>query len=107
MSDLDLDALEKAAKNPSAYGPTRETVLALIAKAREAEGLRIRLASARKEIYEQDEDKDVLTADLATACAQLATAREALIRISDYMNKHTMTGTVARETLSQLPEASK
>ena len=95
------------------------TVLALIAKAREAEDFVGQIAAyhqseayfSAQAIMERDNaalaEIDTLTADLATARTQLATAREALIRISDYMNKHTMTGTVAREALSQLPEAPK
>ena len=97
MADLDLDALEASYTNTSRIA--EKDVYALIAKAREAEGLRAErdeaVADARQ-IAQTNlhaaahisgltdgsamlrAEIATLTADLTTARAQLATAREAL-----------------------------
>ena len=107
------------------------TVLALIAKAREAEWLRAEWDEAeRRADHHAESDlgqmelteaamKEVatLTADLATARAQLATAKQALERLSALTpgaansatprDLHLTVKAIADTALAQLPEAPK
>ena len=92
---------------------------ALIAKAREAEGLRLELLTQAQTSLWHEEDAASARADLATARAQLVMAREALERISykrsscrsaDHFECAELFGDcldIAAYALSQLPEASK
>ena len=110
MPKTEADAAHIAAFDPP-------TVLALIAKAREAEGLWLELLTQAQTSLWHEEDAASARADLATARAQLAMAREALERLSALTpgaansatprDLHLTVKAIADTALAQLSEAPK